>query len=92
MNGAVVKLGINIISSLGVSKVLNDVIAHNTTVVTTMDAILVKAGTLVLGTMIVGQASNHVNNTIKGVENMFNKKDDDDKPTETPPPATSTVI
>lgn len=84
MNGAVVKLGINIVSSLGVSKVLNDIVANNTTVVTTVDALLVKAGTLVLGTMIVGQASNHVNHTIEGVVAMFNKNDDD-KPTETPP-------
>lgn len=76
MNLAVVKLGINLLSSFGVSKVLNDIVSNNTTVVTTADAILVKTGTLVLGTMIVGHASNHVNNTIDGVVAIFNKKED----------------
>jgi len=62
-----VKLAVNIISSLGVSKILGDVIKNNTTVVTTADSILVKAGTLVLGTMVVGKAADHVNATMDGM-------------------------
>jgi hypothetical protein len=54
----VVKLAINVIAGLGVSKVINDIIQNNTNVVTTADAVKVATGSVVLGAMVVEQASN----------------------------------
>jgi len=61
---ATTKLAINVISSLGVTKVVGDIIKNNTTVMTGSQKLLVNAGTLVLSSMLVEQATNHVNNTI----------------------------
>jgi hypothetical protein len=76
MNSEVVKLGIHLVSSLGVSKVISEVIANNTVVESTADKILVKTGTLVLGTMIGGHAKNHVSDMIDKATNLFKSKDD----------------
>jgi hypothetical protein len=67
----VAKLAVNIVSSLGVSKILNDVIKNNTTIETVVDKILVHSGSLVLGTMVVSKASDHVNATIDGAINKI---------------------
>ncbi len=61
------KLAINIVASLGVSKVVGDIVKNNTTVITTSQKLLVNAGGLVLGSMIVEQACDHVNTTIDQV-------------------------
>lgn len=63
----IVKAGVHIVSALGVTKVLGDIVRNNTTVVTTADKVLVNAGSLVLGSMIVGAASKHVNEQIEQV-------------------------
>jgi hypothetical protein len=57
----VAKLAVHLTASLGVTKVINDIIKNNTNVVTTADGIKVAVGSLVLGSMIVEQAGNHVN-------------------------------
>ena len=61
------KLAINIVSSLGVSKVVGDIVRNNTTVMTGSQKFLVNAGGLVLGSMIMEHAMNHVNTTIDNV-------------------------
>lgn len=58
------KLAVNVVAGLGVTKVVGDIIANNTTVVTTGQKWMVTAGTLVLESMVVDQAVNHVNTTI----------------------------
>lgn len=58
------KLAINLVSGLGVSKIVSDVIKNNTVVLTTSQKFLVNAGGLVLGSMIVDKAVDHVNETI----------------------------
>lgn len=55
------KVGVHIFASIGVSKVVRDIIINNTNVVTTADGVKVIAGSLVLGSMIAEHASNHVN-------------------------------
>jgi hypothetical protein len=62
-----VKAGVHIMSALGVGKVLNDVVRNNTNVVNTADKILVNAGTLVLGSMIVEKAHSHVSETMSNM-------------------------
>ena len=59
-----VKAGVHIVSALGVGKVLSDVVRNNTNVVTTADKVLVNAGSLVLGSMIVEKAATHVTETL----------------------------
>ena len=63
----IVKAGVHIVSALGVTKVLGDIVRNNVTVVTTTDKVLVNAGSLVLGSMIVEAASKHVNEQIENV-------------------------
>ena len=69
-----VKLTINIVSSLGVSKVVGDIIRNNTTVLTTSQRLLVNTGGLVLGSMIVEQAIDHVNRTIDSFIDLHKKE------------------
>jgi hypothetical protein len=57
----VAKLAVHLTASLSVTKVISDIIRNNTNVETTSDAVKVAVGSLVLGSMIVEQASNHVN-------------------------------
>lgn len=54
------RLAIHLIASIGVSKVVNDVIVNNTNVQTTADAVKVWTGSIVLGSIIAEQASKHV--------------------------------
>ena len=58
---AIAKLTVHVVSSIGVTKVINDIIRNNTNIVTTVDAVKVWTGALVLGSMIGEQASNHIN-------------------------------
>jgi hypothetical protein len=57
----IAKLAVQVIASVGVSKVVNDVISNNTNVETTADAVKVATGSIVLGSMIAEQAAKHVN-------------------------------
>jgi hypothetical protein len=70
----VAKLAVHLVASLGVTKVLNDVIRNNTTVVTTADAVKTAVGSLVLGSMVVEKASDHVNRQWDGVSNWLEKR------------------
>lgn len=56
----VVKLVFHAAGTLGVQKILNDVVAQNTSVVTSFDAIRVAAGNLVLSSMLMQIASDHI--------------------------------
>lgn len=58
----IAKLATHLIASVGVSKVVNDIILNNTRVETTADAVKVWTGSIVIGSMIAEQASKHVNN------------------------------
>lgn len=60
----IAKLAVHTVASLGVSKVVWDVIARNTTVVTNFDQVRVLAGTLVIGSMVTEHASKHVEDRI----------------------------
>ena len=77
------KFGINLISTIGVSKVVRDIISNNTDVETTADAVKVWAGSFVIGGMVAEQASDHVNRRVDGVVTWYeNRKSQDDTPNE----------
>jgi hypothetical protein len=63
----VAKLVIHVLASVGVSKVLNDIISNNVNVTTTADAVKVWTGSLVIGSMIAEHASKHVNGRMDAV-------------------------
>jgi hypothetical protein len=63
----IVKAGVHLVSALGVTKVMGDIVKNNTTIVTGMDKLLVTAGSLVLGSMVVERASEHVQEQIDSV-------------------------
>jgi hypothetical protein len=58
------RLATQLVASIGVSKVINDIITNNTRVETAADAVKVWTGSIVIGSMIAEQAVNHVNSRI----------------------------
>lgn len=72
----IAKLAVNLISSVGVSKVVNDIIRNNTNVATTADAVKVAAGSLVLGSMIADHASKHVNDRVDSAVAWYQSRKD----------------
>ena len=56
-----VKLGINVVASASVWKIVNDVIRTNVVVETGADVVKVWTGSLIIGSMVADQASKHVN-------------------------------
>jgi hypothetical protein len=69
------KLATNVVASASVWKVVNDVIRHNVSVQTTADAVKVWTGSLIIGSMVADQASQHVNkNFDKAAEWLENRK------------------
>lgn len=67
-----IKVCAQVVAGFGVSKVVLQVIRNNTTIVTLTDAILVRAGTLVLGSIAIDQATSHVSkfvdDVVEGIE------------------------
>ncbi len=63
----VVKLAVQFVSSVGVSKVVHDIIKLNTNAETTADAVKVLTGSIVIGSMIAEHASKHVNDRMDAV-------------------------
>jgi type II secretory pathway predicted ATPase ExeA len=100
----VAKLAIAITANLGVAKIVGDVVKNNVVVTSTIQAITVKAGSLVITSMVCEKASVHVAETVdtvtawldqkkeeveKTVEEV--KKDDDIKEEEGPGPQFKSV-
>jgi hypothetical protein len=63
----VIRLAVHILASVGVSKVINDVITNNVNVVTPADTVKVWTGSIVIGSMIAEHASKHVNDRMNAV-------------------------
>ena len=72
-----VKAGVQIVAALGVTKVFTEVIKNNTTIVTTVDKILINTGSLVLGSVIVDHTSDRVNYAFEKFENWKEERKDE---------------
>lgn len=70
----VAKLAAQFVAGLGVSKILSGIIQNNVTIVTTADKVLVTAGNIVLGSMLVEQTSNHIERTTNEIVTWFEGK------------------
>lgn len=66
-----IKAAAQIVGGLGVSKIVHQVVQNNTTVVTLTDTILIRAGSLVLGSIAVDHATTHVAEMVDEIVNNF---------------------
>jgi hypothetical protein len=71
---AILKLGVNVVASASVWKVVNDVIRYNVNVQTTGDAVKVWTGSLIIGSMVADHASQHVNKHFDNAVNWFENR------------------
>jgi hypothetical protein len=79
----VIKLGAQIMCGLGATKIVNDIIRNQVTIVTTADALKVWAGSLVISSMIVEQSSRHIDRVVTDVSNLVaNKKTEESQVSE----------
>jgi len=75
------KVAVHVMSTIGVSKVVNDIIRHNTTVTTTFDLVKVNVGGLVIGSMVAEQVAKHVEVNMNAAAEWWNKRSlDENKP------------
>ncbi len=85
------RIAVHLVSSIGVSKVINDIIKNNTNVVTTADAIKVTAGSLVIGSMIAEQAEKHVTNRIDSAYAWYQERKNEESSVEVTDPIEETT-
>jgi hypothetical protein len=83
--GTAARLGVNVLTTVSVSKVVNDVIQNNVNVVTTADAIRVWAGKFVIGMVVTDLALNNVNEKMNGIAEKFRGKEVEIKVTDATP-------
>jgi hypothetical protein len=76
------RLGAQLVASVGVSKVINDIITNNTRVETAADAVKVWTGSIVLGSIIAEQAVNHVNARIDQAQAWLKSREAEEATTE----------
>jgi hypothetical protein len=72
------RLAVHVVSTLGVSKVVNDIIRNNTVVTNTIDAVKVSVGSLVVGSMIAQQATKHVNERMDAAVGWYKNRNTDE--------------
>lgn len=72
---AFVKLAADVVTGVGVSKIVHDIISNNVTIISNGDRIKVAVGSMVIGSMIAEAASSHVHAKIdKAAEFWQNRK------------------
>jgi hypothetical protein len=75
-----IKLGTQIVAGLGVSKIAGDIIRNNVVVMTRFQAVSVKVGTFVIGSILVEQSSNHIERVTNEIVTMLeNQRDKNSK-------------
>lgn len=65
-----VKLGMAVLASIPVSKIANDIIKNNVTIVTKMDQIKVATGSVVIGAMLSQQVSKTTDMFVDAIVNL----------------------
>lgn len=74
----VIKVATQVAASIGVSKILVDIVKNNVTAISTVQTVTVKVGTFVLGSMLVEQTSKHIEKAAQDVTAWFKSKDEDE--------------
>jgi hypothetical protein len=80
-----VKLGINVVASASVWKIVNDVIKHNVAIETGADVVKVWTGSLIIGSMVADQASKHVNEKFDSALAWMEARANENKGSNVPP-------
>jgi hypothetical protein len=68
------RLATQLVAGMGVSKILGDIIKNNVVIVTPMETVAVKVGSLVLGSMLVEHSSNHITQQIDTVSDWWKNR------------------
>ena len=74
MSAPMIRLAAQVFASISVSKVVNDVIRNNTTVLSTADAVRVWGGSLIIGSMVADSAAKHVDDRLTEFNEWRQKK------------------
>jgi hypothetical protein len=75
----VVKLGVAALAGIPVSKIANDIIKNNVTIVTKMDKIKVVSGSVVIGAMISQQVSKTTDMFVDALVNLKRSTEDSEE-------------
>lgn len=78
----VVKLGMAVLAGIPVSKIANDIIKNNVTIVTKMDQIKVTTGSVVIGAMLSQQVSKTTDMFVDAVVNLAKRSENSEESTE----------
>lgn len=78
----VVKLGVAVLAGIPVSKITNDIIRNNVTIVTTLDRVKVVTGSAVIGAMISQSLSRTTDQLIDTVIALKNRNQENEETTE----------
>ena len=78
----VVKLGVATLAGIPVSKIANDIIKNNVTIVTKIDKIKVVTGSVVIGAMISQQVSKTTDMLVDTIVNIKNRAGNAEETTE----------
>jgi hypothetical protein len=76
-NMPLTRLVVQLVASVGVSKVVNDVIKNNVTVTSTFQQVNVWTGSIVIGSLIGDVASKHVDDRTTQVINWYQARKDE---------------
>lgn len=68
-----IKLATQLTAGMGASKILGDIIRNNVAVTTPAQALCVKVGGFVLGSMLVEQTSNHIEAQVSNAAQLYEK-------------------
>jgi hypothetical protein len=68
------RLATQLVAGMGVSKILGDIVKNNVVIVTPMETVAVKVGSLVLGSMLVEHSSNHITQQIDTVSDWWKSR------------------
>jgi hypothetical protein len=75
----VVKLGVAALAGIPVSKIANDIIKNNVTIVTKMDKVKVVSGSVVIGAMISQQVSKTTDMFVDALVNLKQRAEDSEE-------------
>lgn len=82
-----VKLGVSLLAGIPVTKITNDIIKNNVTVLTKVDHIKVATGSVVIGAMVAQSVSRFTDNLVDevaaAVKSVRNREETSDTPEDT---------
>jgi hypothetical protein len=79
----VVKFGVAALAGIPVTKIVNDVVKNNVTIVTQADKVMVKAGGFIIGSMIAASLKETTDGVVDAVVAIKNRTQKTEETTET---------